>query len=84
MNEQINKWFLRQTRKGVPELRGPALVCLSVIDKKISALPLVLLMDQNPKCPGYNSGKKQGDNSNISSTCIPSTNIAGANLSPGV
>ena len=39
---------LCKTRKGVPELRGPALVCLSATDKKISVL--VILMGQNPKC----------------------------------
>ena len=26
--------LIKKTRKGVPELRGPALVCLSAIDKK--------------------------------------------------
>ena len=29
---------LRSARKGVPELRGPALVCLSALDKKIGLL----------------------------------------------
>ena len=29
---------LRSTRRGVPELRGPALVCLSALDKKIGLL----------------------------------------------
>ena len=47
------------TRKGVTELRGPALVCLRAIDKKISVL--VFLMGQNPKCPGYNIEKNQRD-----------------------
>ena len=41
-------YCLCKTRKGVPELRGPALVCLSATDKKISVL--VFLMGQNPKC----------------------------------
>ena len=42
-----------------PELRGPALVCLSALDKKIALYcvnlaVLVFLMGQNPKCPKYN------------------------------
>ena len=42
-----HKHVLFKTRKGDPEFRGPALVCLSAIDKKISVS--VFLMDQNPK-----------------------------------
>ena len=47
------------TTKGVPELRGPALVCLSALHKKLTSYfvniaVLVFLMGQNPKCPGYN------------------------------
>ena len=30
------------TRKGVPEFQGPALVCLSAIDKKISVLVFLM------------------------------------------
>ena len=46
------------TRTGVHELRGPALICSSSIDKK-SALHflnsvLASLVGQNPKCSGYN------------------------------
>ena len=37
-----------QTRKGVPGLRGSALVCLSAKDKKIN------VRFCSPKCPGYN------------------------------
>ena len=40
--------ILSLTRKAVPELRGPALVCFSAVDKYISVL--VFLMGQNPKC----------------------------------
>ena len=64
------------TRKGVPELRGPTLVCLSAIDKN--------------QCLGLPHGgrilnvqdiikeRTKEASSNISSTCIPSTTISGA------
>ena len=49
-----------KARTGVPELRCPALVCLSAIEQNTAyyfvlyITVLVYLMDQNPKCPGYN------------------------------
>ena len=59
---------ITKTRAGVHEHQGPALVCLSAIDKKlaeycliITMYLLVFLMSQNPKCPGYNQEKNQGD-----------------------
>ena len=47
------------TRKGVPELRGPALGCMNAIDKNrlisfVKITVLVFFMSKNPKCPGYN------------------------------
>ena len=59
--QYIVKLILKQlTRKGVPELRSPALVCLSALDKKwpdinfVNISVLVFLMGQNHKCPGHN------------------------------
>ena len=55
-----------RTRKGVLELRGPALVCLSALDKTltlyfVNIAVLDFRMGQNPKCPVYNYWKNQGD-----------------------
>ena len=50
-----------KTRTGDPEIRGPALVCLSAIDKKSLNINfskhssvLVFLMGQHPNCSGHN------------------------------
>ena len=64
------------TRKGVPKLREPALVCLSAIDKKSvywSHSWARILTVQN-----IIKERTKETSSNISSTCIPSTTIAGA------
>ena len=68
--------YLKNSRKRVPELRGPALVCLSAIDEKSvywSSLWARILNVQDI----INERTKE-TSSNISSTCIPSTTIAGA------
>ena len=65
-----------QTRIGVPVLRGPALVCLSAIDKKSvywsSSWARILNVQD------IIEERTEETSSNISSTCIPSTTIAGA------
>ena len=64
--------ILKLTRKGVPGFRGPALVCLNAIDKKSvywsSSCARILNVQERTK----------ETSSNISSTCIPFTTIAGA------
>ena len=65
-----------KTRKGVPKLRGPALVCWSAIDKKSvywsSSWARILNVQDIIK------ERTNETSSNISSTCIPSTSIASA------
>ena len=64
------------TRKGVPERRGPALVCLSDIDKKTVYWSFSWARILNVQDIIKEITKET--RSNISSTCIPSTTIAGA------
>ena len=64
------------TREGIPELRDPALVCLSAIDKKAvywsSSWARILNVQDIIK------ERTKETSSNISSPCIPSITIAGA------
>ena len=50
-------------RTKIRTIRGPDLVCLSSLDIGLIFFiaVLVFLMGQNPKCPGYNYWKNQGD-----------------------
>ena len=68
--------FEPSNRKGVPKLRDPALVCMSTIDKKSvywsSSWSRILNVQDIIK------DRTNEKSSNISSTCIPSTTIAGA------
>ena len=67
-----------ETRKVVPELRGPALVCLSVMDKKSvywsSSWARILNVE------GRIRKRTKETSSNISSPCIPPTTIMLANI----
>ena len=72
--QHINYYL--KTIKGVPDVRGPALVCLSAIDKKSvywsSSWARILNVQDIIK------GRTKERSSNISSACISSTTIAGA------
>ena len=63
----VHKGGIKPDSFHFPELRGPALVYLSAIDKKFSVLVQYII-----------KGRTKESSSNISSTCIPSTNIASA------
>ena len=58
--DTLDKYKLKKVRTRDPKLWGPALFCLSVIDKKNRLIfskhnsVLVFLMGHNPKCSGYN------------------------------
>ena len=70
---QFPNSILKKTRKGVTELRGPALVCLSAIDKKSvygsSSWVRILNVQDLIK------ERTKETSSNISPTCISSTTM---------